>query len=241
MLKDDLADMTLDFEKPRKRLYFYRRIKKLSQKDMAQAMKTSLRRYQRLEYGESTLTIEDVFLASKALEIQPQFFFNEAEFINSHKPPLPEDLYNTLLQDLTENLDHLIKKDFKKPISENLCDEGYLSHNFLKHFNLSTEANVLWKDIFSEQSLVVGYFENVLNCNTKFFLAMLQINFVGDGIRDTISIGEVTNSSWDNPSTLAIHKNVSDLTEAYSIDIEYLYDQLLKVSKADLTLIKGVF
>lgn len=60
---------------PREKLYKLRMERSYSQEEMAEALNVSYRTYQRIEYGESSVTVDFIMKACEVFKISPHYFF----------------------------------------------------------------------------------------------------------------------------------------------------------------------
>ena len=162
------------------RLYYLRKSLGHSQQNFAELLGITYRTYQRIEAGETSLSIEQIFRISKTLDIPASVLMSEnycewvpEKILDKERTTLQSDIKLSLYQFMPKNeiLRELEKIYFSLKTNKKLkyisYSEGSLAHSYLsKAFQSNFECDddkLVFADTFQDNSVSSRFWEGISN------------------------------------------------------------------------------
>ncbi|MCO4793909.1 MAG: helix-turn-helix domain-containing protein [Bacteriovoracaceae bacterium] len=218
-----------------RRLTYLRKLRKLTQGQLAEKANIATRTYQRIESAETAMDMKQLFQLSEALSVHPteviveekddkeEYFYDESIHNRSIYELFDKNLLCEKLEALFQNLDEeKITKSGLAYSVENLS-KIYLSPKYLdSEKGLHLELGSITKNDIS----LIKYWEDICNASskTKYHLGFVQAEVEGHGLRTSLCLAKATSTKFYNPSSISLHIMLPD-------NVKVSIEQVIEISK----------
>ena len=218
---------------PKKRLILIRKVLRKSQSEFASMAKVSVRTYQRIEHGETAITVPFLFQLCDRLGLDLYYFFADDPLALLRSPrPVYNQICETIVGDLTRDLIQQLEalKDphlrTKIELTEDYCDCSFLNSHFQKTFDISIPS-LHWSEGLEQKEMLGLFFDTLMRLkDPAYFLIGASAEYGSDGKRTNIALGHLDRPSWDNPRTVTTHVRLDHLAEDKLVNLNRLGDSL---------------
>lgn len=240
------SELQIDSATPRRRIYLMRVIAGASQSELAGAAGVSTRTLQRMEYGESPLTIDLVFAAANLFQVEPGLFFSSKfppitteNFYHgsNEKLPLPNHLYPELFSKIRSAHKGLQSPDQYVPI---------IRYN-LKSLDLNSAAQSLfglkrssypWLDFISKEALVV-IFDTLTQVEGNIYLSHSHFP-IENTLIDSINVSLVHRKHSDAIYVVSSPVDASPYCGKYIVDMTKVHKDFAAFLGHAITLLPNI-